>query len=316
MASKISLSRRTWAAGLVVAFALGATGVAHAQQQGYPVRITSQPAISGNPFIGSTLVATGGAWQSPNPTEGNRTQTWWEWWRCPRTDQFWGCDFRTRDTSYAISGSDSGEYVFVARYVRWLDTRNNGDSRDDRWVQDLEVSAPVGPVRAAPPAPTPVPTPVPTPTPTPEPTAVPTFDTVAGAPVTTQGEILQETARSRRVIRPFPVVRMKGRLTSRGADVQVLSVRAPRAAKISVRCRGKSCPAGRWSRSDRKSRLTRMERYERGLRAGVRITVSVTRRGYVGKRTTFVIRRGAPPLRSDRCLSSKGRLTRCPSGVS
>ena len=61
--------------------------------------------------------------------------------------------------------------------------------------------------------------------------------------MTTQGEILQETARSRRVIRPFPVVRMKGRLTARGADVQVLSVRAPRAAKISVRCRGKSCPA-------------------------------------------------------------------------
>ena len=55
-----------------------------------------------------------------------------------------------------------------------------------------------------------------------------------------------------------------------------------------------------------------MERYERGLRAGVKITVSVTRRGYVGKRTTFVIRRGAPPLRSDRCLSSKGRVTTLP----
>ena len=165
--------------------------------------------------------------------------------------------------------------------------------------------------------PTPVPTPCrpSAPTPTPTPTPVPTFDTVAATPVTTRGEILQETSRARRVIRPFPVVRMKGRLTARGADVQVLSVRASRAAKISVRCRA-SCPAGRWSRSDRKSRLTRMERYERGLRAGVKITVSVTRRGYVGKRTTFVIRRGAPPLRSDRCLSSKGRVTRCPSGVS
>ena len=36
-----------------------------------------------------------------------------------------------------------------------------------------------------------------------------------------------------------------------------------------------------------------MDRFERSLRAGVKITVSVTRRGYVGKRTTFVIRRGA-----------------------
>ena len=40
------------------------------------------------------------------------------------------------------------------------------------------------------------------------PAPAPTFDTAA-APVTTQGEILQETARSRRVIRPFPVVRMR-----------------------------------------------------------------------------------------------------------
>jgi hypothetical protein len=166
--------------------------------------------------------------------------------------------------------------------------------------------------------PTIAPTPVPTPTPTPAPTATPdpAFDTAVGTPVPTSGAVLRETARSRRVIRPFPVVRMKGRLTSRGANVQVLSVRAPRAAKISVRCTGRSCPASRWSRSSRKSRLTRMARFERSLRAGVRITVSVTRRGYVGKRTTFVIRRGAAPSRSDRCLSSKGSITRCPSGVS
>jgi hypothetical protein len=314
----ISTSRRKWAAGLAVAFTLGATGVAQAQQQGYPVRITSKPVISGNPFFGSTLFASGGAWQSPNPDEANRTESWFEWWRCPETNEIRGCDFRQRGTAYGISGSDAGEYVYLARYVRWLNIRDPGDPDDDRWVQDMEVSAPVGPVRAAPAVPTPAPTPVPTvaPTPTPTATPVPTFDTIAASPVTTQGEILQETARSRRVIRPFPVVRMKGRLTARGADVQVLSVRAPRNAKISVRCRGRSCPAGRWSRSERKSRLTRMERYERNLRAGVKITVSVTRRGYVGKRTTFVIRRGMPPLRSDRCLSSKGRVTRCPSGVS
>src|SRR5688572_6926136 len=155
----ISLSRWTWAAGLVVGLVLAAAGVAQAQQQGGSVSVTSRPVISGNPYIGSTLSASGGAWQTPNPNEANRTQAWWEWWRCPRTDQFWGCDFRTRNTAYGISGSDSGEYVFLARYVRWLDTRNTGDPGDDRWVQDMEVSAPVGPVRAAPPAPTPVPTP-------------------------------------------------------------------------------------------------------------------------------------------------------------
>jgi hypothetical protein len=170
-----------------------------------------------------------------------------------------------------------------------------------------------------PPAPTPVPTPAPVPTvaPTPVPTPAPTFDVaaVAPTPVPTNGQVLHETARSRRVIRPFPVVRMRGVLTTTGAKISVLSVRAPRAARITLRCKGKSCPASRWSRSARKSRLTRMSRFERGLRSGVKITISVTRRGYVGKRTTFVIRRGQAPLRSDRCLNSKSRVTRCPAGI-
>ena len=58
-----------------------------------------------------------------------------------------------------------------------------------------------------------------------------------------------------------------------------------------------------------------MTRFERNLRSGVTLTISVTRRGYVGKRTVFVIRRGQAPLRSDRCLSAKNRITRCPAGI-
>ena len=133
----------------------------------------------------------------------------------------------------------------------------------------------------------------------------------------TSGEVLQETSRTRRVIRPFPVVRMRGHADGQRGQDHLFSVRAPRKAKITVRCKGRSCPASRWSRAWnlRKSTLTRMGRFERSLRAGVKITVQVTRRGYVGKRTTFVIRRGAAPTRSDRCLSAKGRLTKCPAGV-
>jgi hypothetical protein len=110
---------------------------------------------------------------------------------------------------------------------------------------------------------------------------------------------------------------MRGTLTSKGAKISLFSVRAPRKATITVRCKGRSCPASRWSRAWhlRKSTLTRMGRFERSLRAGVKITVQVTRKGYLGKRTTFVIRRGAAPVRSDRCLSAKGRLTKCPAGV-
>jgi hypothetical protein len=168
------------------------------------------------------------------------------------------------------------------------------------------------------PAPTVAPTPAPTvePTPTPTPTPDPSFD-VPATPVPTSGEVLQETSRHRRIIKPFPVIRMRGKLTTKGAAISLFTVRAPRTAKITVRCKGKSCPASRWSRThtQRKSKLTRMGRFERGLRAGVVITVSVTRGGYLGKRTTFVIRKGAAPARADRCLSARGRITKCPAGV-
>ena len=123
--------------------------------------------------------------------------------------------------------------------------------------------------------------------------------------------MLHNSASRRKAIRPFPVVRMRGRLTASGARVSLLSVRAPRPAKVTVRCKG-SCPTDRWIRSSRKSRLTRVRAFERTLRSGTRITVTVTRHGYIGKRTTFVIRRGQAPLRVDNCLNPRGRVTRCP----
>ncbi len=299
----ISRTRRAFgAAGAVcIALALGA-GTALAQQPGN-LEIYTAPVIIGTPYVGATLTATGGAWRSPDP---GSTSAWWSWWRCPNAGSFDDCNPRGTNATYTVTTSDRGQYVFVSRYVRL--------KNQTRW----RPSARVGPVTSPPPAPPPPPPPAPTPTPTPEPTPapVPNFDTAAAAPtpVPTSGEVLQQTATKRRVIRPFPVVRMRGRLTSTGARVTLLTVRAPRAAKVFVHCKG-SCPSRRWSRTARKSRLTRVSAFERSLRSGTRITVTVTRRGYVGKRTTFVIRRGLAPRRTDRCLNSKGRVTRCPAGV-
>jgi hypothetical protein len=311
-------------AGAVVALALAlGGGTAMAQQTGSPVAVLTAPVVSGSPVVGNTLTVSGGTWRTPNPTP-DRTEAWYEWWRCPttRSDELWRCRFQSRSTTYRLTDADKGQYVFGVRFVRWRDTKNNTNPNDDTYTTAYKESAVPAAVTSPPPpppppAPTPVPTVAPTPVPTPTPTPAPTFDTAAAAPtpVPTNGQVLHETARSRRVIRPFPIVRMRGVLTSTGAKISVLSVRAPRTAKITLRCTGRSCPASRWSRSDRKSRLTRMSRFERGLRSGVKLTISVTRRGYVGKRTTFVIRRGQAPLRSDRCLSSKGRVTRCPAGV-
>ncbi len=99
---------------------------------------------------------------------------------------------------------------------------------------------------------------------------------------------------------PFPVVRIKGELTAAGARVTLLSVQAPRDVRIDVDCIGKDCPAKHFRSPAGKHRLSK---FERSWRAGTRLSVRVTKPGYIGKFTEFVIRRQAEPKRSDRCLT-------------
>jgi hypothetical protein len=311
----ISTMRRQRATGTIGAvcaavLALGAAP-AFAQETG-PLEVDQAPLITGGgPTIGNNLGAAGGAWRSPNP-EPSRTEAWWEWWRCPTTNAYSGCDFLSRQTAYRIAAGDRGEYIYLVRYVRWRDTRGTSSPNDDQWVVRWRPSAPHGPVIPPAPAPTPTATPAPVPAPAP----APTFDTAVAAPtpVPTSGQVLHDTTASRRAIKPFPIVRMRGRLTLSGARVTLLSVRAPRAAKVAIRCKG-ACPRSSWSPRTRERTLTRVRAFERTLRSGTRLTVTVTRKGYIGKRTTFVIRRGKAPLRADRCLNSRGRVTRCPAGT-
>jgi hypothetical protein len=114
---------------------------------------------------------------------------------------------------------------------------------------------------------------------------------------------------------PFPVVRIAGRLLSRGAWVRLLVVTAPRGAVVTVRCRGTGCPL-RPVRRRSHGRPVRIRGLERRLAAGTRLEVLVRQRGLVGKYTRFRIRAGGrSPLRADRCLLP-GRRTPadCPSG--
>jgi PKD domain len=116
-----------------------------------------------------------------------------------------------------------------------------------------------------------------------------------------------------RLLSPFPVVRLAGQLTSGGVRVQLLTVRAPSGAKISIRCRGRGCPVPRISKRSKGGR-TRFKRLERRLSVGTVIEVLVSRSGRIGKFTRFRIVSGAAPRRMDRCLmpgASKG--IRCPS---
>jgi hypothetical protein len=100
-------------------------------------------------------------------------------------------------------------------------------------------------------------------------------------------------------MRPAPTVRIAGFVTRLGAKVTVLSVRAPRGARISLRCTGDGCPRRALAVA---TSLTRLRAFERDLDAGTRLEIRVTRAGYVGKHTLIQIRRGKPPSRVDRCL--------------
>jgi hypothetical protein len=123
------------------------------------------------------------------------------------------------------------------------------------------------------------------------------------------GAVLGEEAESPPRLDPFPLVRIRGRLTRGGARVTLLTVTAPAGARITVRCSGRGCPRSRWAGT---ASLVHVAPFERVLRAGVRLTIAVTRRGYVGKHTVIALRRGRPPARRDRCLyPGEPRPQRC-----
>ncbi len=110
---------------------------------------------------------------------------------------------------------------------------------------------------------------------------------------------------------PFPTVRIAGSVLPRGALVRLRSVRAPRGARIRARCRGEGCPAASVARTSTTG-LVRLRRFERRLRAGIRIGIFVRKSGTIGKYTRFLIRAGRPPARVDRCLiPGSSRPVRC-----
>ena len=124
---------------------------------------------------------------------------------------------------------------------------------------------------------------------------------------------------------PFPVVRIAGRATRRGARIRLLTVRARLGASVTVTCRGRGCPFERVSKTSPArareggrppvTRVARIWRLEgRFLRRGVILRVFVTAPGAGGKYTRFRIRARRIPLRTDMCLLPGSRRPhRCPS---
>lgn len=276
-------ARFGWRASAVLAGVglLAAPAVARAET--VPV-ITQDPAITGTPQVGRELVADA-AWSGdPKPTAA------WAWQRCVKATGACAAIAGASAPRYKVVEADVGTFLRVRVKV----TNAAGSVTAQSKPTTVVLAAPT-PTPTASPTATPTASPVPTATPEPTVAAPPAPAPAApAAPVVVAPAALVPLA-----LNPFPVVRIKGRLTSKGARVTLLTVRAPRDVRIDVACKGSDCPARHYHAPAGERRL---RRFERSLRAGTRLEVRVTKPGYVGKLTAFVFRRHAEPMRSDRCL--------------
>jgi hypothetical protein len=112
-------------------------------------------------------------------------------------------------------------------------------------------------------------------------------------------------------ITPFPVVRVAGRFTRGRTTITRVSVRAPRGVRIGLRCRGGGCGFGRRAIA---VRLVRVPALQRRYRPGAVAEIRVTQDGHIGKYVRLRIRRGRAPVRIDRCLAPGSPApVRCPA---
>jgi hypothetical protein len=103
------------------------------------------------------------------------------------------------------------------------------------------------------------------------------------------------------LLSPFPVVTIAGRLTrSGGARLTRVSVRAPTGSKVLVRCRGCRPRSARFTVGPRGS--VRLRRFQRRLPPGAVLELVITKPGFIGKYTSFLIRKRRPPVRTEQCV--------------
>ena len=107
-------------------------------------------------------------------------------------------------------------------------------------------------------------------------------------------------------------VEIAGTVTAAGTRITRLVVVAPRGAVVTARCHGGRCRL-HTVRLRVGTVPLHVRRFERSLRAGARVSIVVSRRGFVGRTAVFTIRRGRPPLRRDACMLPGARASsRCP----
>jgi hypothetical protein len=266
---------------------------ASAQQRPY---VSAAPTTTGTPIVGQTLTSTGGQAGGPRGTTVGRA-----WLRCDDATDERRCrlvDSAWNSSTYKLTDADVGKHMRSALYAF-------RDWRDLTWKMSAATAAVTSP--APPPAATPVPTPPPAPAPEPVQPIAQSLPTVQ-----TQAPALTPTTTRAKRMRPFPTVRISGVLTSNGAQISRLAVKAPKRTRITVQCSGQGCPKKRVARQARGKWIT-IPTLQTYLRAGIKLTITVSRTGYISKVTTIRIRKAKAPLRSDLCrVPGAKKPSRCP----
>jgi hypothetical protein len=120
------------------------------------------------------------------------------------------------------------------------------------------------------------------------------------------GETIRMASSAPGVLKPFPNVRMTGRVLQTGVSLRFLGVRAPARSRIRVSCEGR-CPArlARKTATSRHGHLVwaRFGVFERLLPPGVTLRIEVSKAHEIGSYTRFTVRRRKLPVRADACLS-------------
>jgi PKD repeat protein len=108
-------------------------------------------------------------------------------------------------------------------------------------------------------------------------------------------------------------------LFRRDTKIRFLRVRAPAGSMIRIRCSGKKCPKQltkkQLGKRLKKAQRVQFKALQRRFRPGAKLIVTVTKSGFIGRQTTFTLRRRKAPLRRDLCLPPGAKkATTCPSG--
>ena len=116
-----------------------------------------------------------------------------------------------------------------------------------------------------------------------------------------------------RLLNPFPVVRLRGKVVGGGVFIRTLAVRAPVGATVQVSCKGRGCPRRTQTQSSGRRRSLRFRKLRGFLGAGTVIRVYVTQPGTIGKYVRFTVRKTRPPARRDWCvMPGSTSAARCP----